>query len=92
MKIVFSGPGSAATGALVVGVLDGNTLTPSAKALNKKINRGLSRAIKASRFQGKTGQSLAVVTPAGTRLDRLLIVGLGKAKAVSYTHLRAHET
>jgi len=80
MKIVFSGPGSAATGALVVGVLDGNTLTPSAKALNKKINRGLSRAIKASRFQGKTGQSLAVVTPAGTRLDRLLIVGLGRAK------------
>ena len=83
MKIVFSGPGSAATGALVVGVLDGNTLTPSAKALNKKINRGLSRAIKASRFQGKTGQSLAVVTPAGTRLDRLLIVGLGKAKDVN---------
>ncbi|HIE20752.1 MAG TPA: leucyl aminopeptidase, partial [Rhodospirillales bacterium] len=68
---------------LVVGVLDGNTLTPSAKALNKKINRGLSRAIKASRFQGKTGQSLAVVTPAGTRLDRLLIVGLGKAKDVN---------
>ena len=83
MKIVFSGPGSAATGALVVGVLDGNTLTPSAMALNKKINRGLSRAIKASRFQGKTGQSLAVVTPAGTRLDRLLIVGLGKAKDVN---------
>ena len=83
MKIVFSGPGSAATGALVVGVLDGNTLTPSAKALNKKINRGLSRAIKASRFQGKTGQSLAVVTPAGTRLDHLLIVGLGKAKDVN---------
>ncbi|HIM25865.1 MAG TPA: leucyl aminopeptidase, partial [Rhodospirillales bacterium] len=63
--------------------LDGNTLTPSAKDLNKKINRGLSRAIKASRFQGKTGQSLAVVTPAGTRLDRLLIVGLGKAKDVN---------
>ena len=83
MKIVFSEPRSAATGALVVGVLDGNTLTPSAKALNKKINRGLSRAIKASRFQGKTGQSLAVVTPAGTRLDRLLIVGLGKAKDVN---------
>ena len=83
MKIVFSGPGSAATGALVVGVLEGNTLTPSAKTLDKKINRGLTRAIKASRFKGKAGQSLAVVTPAGTRLDRLLIVGLGKAKDVN---------
>ena len=71
MKIVFSGPGSAATGALVVGVLEGNALTPSAKALDKKFNRGLTRAIKASRFKGKTGQSLAVVTPAGTRLDGL---------------------
>ncbi|MDA1088913.1 MAG: leucyl aminopeptidase [Proteobacteria bacterium] len=82
MKIVFSGPGSAATGALVVGVLEDNTLTLSAKALDKKINGGLRRAFKTSRFKGKVGQSLTVVTPAGTRLDRLLIVGLGKAKDV----------
>lgn len=82
MKIVFSGPGSAATGALVVGVLDGNTLTPSAQALDKKLGRGLTRAIKASKFKGKSGQSLSVVTPAGTRLDRLLIVGLGKGKDI----------
>ncbi len=80
MKIVFSGPGSAATGALVVGVLEGNKLTPSAETLDKKIKGGLRRAIKASLFKGKAGQSLAIVTPAGTRLDRLLVVGLGKVK------------
>jgi len=83
MKIVFSGPGSAASGALVVGVLEGNMLTPSAKTLDKKIGGGIKRAIKASRFKGQAGQNLTVVTPAGTQLDRLLIVGLGKAKDIN---------
>ena len=55
MKIVFSGPGSAASGALVVGVLEGNMLTPSAKTLDKKIGGGIKRAIKASRFKGICG-------------------------------------
>ncbi len=82
MKIVFSGPGSAATGALVVGVLDGLKFTPSAKAVDKKTSRTITRAIKASNFKGKTGQSLSVLAPAGTRLDRVLVVGLGKAKGV----------
>jgi leucyl aminopeptidase len=82
MKIVFSGPGSAATGALVVGVLDGLKLTPSAKAVDKKTSRAITRAIKASNFKGKTGQSLSVLAPAGTRLDRVLVVGLGKGKDV----------
>jgi len=75
-------PGSAATGALVVGVLDGLKLTPSAKAVDKKTSRAITRAIKASNFKGKAGQSLSVLAPAGTRLDRVLVVGLGKAKDV----------
>ena len=82
MKIVFSRPGSAATGALVVGVLDGLKLTPSAKAIDKKTSRAITRAIKASNFKGKAGQSLSVLAPAGTRLDSVLVVGLGKASDV----------
>ena len=78
MKIVFSGPGLASTGALVVGVLEGGKLSPSAQALDKKTGRCLSRAIKASRFNGKSGQSLTIMAPEGTRLDRVLLVGLGK--------------
>ena len=78
MKIVFSGPGLASTGALVVGVLEGGKLSPSAQALDKKTGRCLSRAIKASRFIGKSAQSLTVMAPEGTRLDRVLLVGFGK--------------
>jgi len=88
MKIVFSGPGSAATGALVVGVLDGLKLTPSAKAADKKTGRAIMRAIKASNFKGKAGQSLSVLAPAETRLDQVLIVGLGKASEVDEVSLR----
>ena len=78
MKIVFSGPGLAATGALAVGVLEGGKLTPSAVALDKKINGGLRRAIKAGDFTGKANQGLTLMVPSGTRLDRVVAFGLGK--------------
>ena len=82
MKIVFSGPGSAATGALVVGVPDGNMLTPSAKDVDQKTGGAIRRAIKSGAFKGKAGQSLTLLSPAGTRLDLVLVVGLGKPKDV----------
>jgi leucyl aminopeptidase len=78
MKFVFSGPGTIATGALVIGVLDSNKLTPSAKKLDKKTGGALVRAIKSSSFSGKVNQSLTLLSPAGTKLDRILAVGLGK--------------
>jgi leucyl aminopeptidase len=80
MKIVFSGPGSAATGALVVGVSDGITLSSSAKEADKKTGGALKRAIKSGAFKGTAGQNLSLLSPAGTRLDRILVVGLGKPK------------
>jgi len=36
----------------------------------------------ASRFEGKKDQTLLLLTPAGLKLTRLLLVGLGKAKAI----------
>jgi len=82
MKIVFSGPGSADSGALVVGVQEGLKLTPSAQALDKRMKGGLKRAFKASTFKGKKGQSLSVLVPQGTRLDRIIVAGLGRAGEV----------
>ena len=83
MKIVFSGPGLAVTGALAVGVLEGGKLTPSAVALDKKINGGLRRAIKAGDFTGKANQGLTLMAPSGTRLDRVVAFGLGGVKNVA---------
>ncbi len=82
MKIAFSDPGMPAAGAVAVGVLDGNRLTASAKAVDRKTRGAVRRALKASRFEGKAGQTLTMVAPAGTRLERLLLVGLGKPKDI----------
>ena len=83
MKISFANPALPATGVVVVGVLDGRKLTDSAKALNKKMGGGLLRAIKASRFKGGKGDGLPVLAPGGTKLDRVFLVGLGKAQDIS---------
>ena len=75
MKIIFSEPGSVAMGIMVVGVSNANKLTASAKKMDKRTGGALLRSIKSSSFTGKAGQSLTILSPAGTQLDRLLIVG-----------------
>ena len=88
MKIVFSGPGSVSSGALAVFATEGAKLTPSAVALDKKTGGALTRAIKASRFIGKAQQSLTIMAPSGTRLDRIIIVGIGKPGHVDELAMR----
>ena len=81
MKISFAKPVSSYEGALVVTVLEGRTLTATGQALDSESGGTLSRAMAASRFEGKKDQTLLLMTPAGTKLTRVLLVGLGKAKA-----------
>jgi len=83
MKIAFSNPAMPASGAAVVGVLDGRKLTKAARDLDKKTGGALSQAIKAGRFRGKAGQSLTLLAPRGTKLERILAVGLGKPKEIN---------
>jgi len=89
MKIVFSQPALPTTGVVVVGVLEDRKLTPSAKALDKKMKGALSRAVKAGRFKGKPDQGLTLPAPGGTRLDRVHLVGLGKAEDLDARKLQA---
>ena len=83
MKFVFSGPGSAASGVLVIFVIEANKLTPSAKIFEKKTAGALMQAINSSSFKGKSGQCLTLLSPTGTKLDRILAVGLGKIGDIS---------
>ena len=78
MKISFAEPALPDTGAVVVLVADGKKLSPAAKELDKKTNGAVARAIKASRFDGKKGQTLEIVAPAGTALDRAILAGVNK--------------
>lgn len=89
MKITFANPTMPETGVVVVGVLDGRKLTDSAKTLDKKMAGGLVRAIKASRFKGAKTSSLALLAPAATGFDRVLLVGLGKAGVIDAKSMQA---
>ena len=80
MKVSFAKPGLPAKGALVVGVYEGKKLTASATELDRKTKGAITRAISGSRFAGKAKQVLSILAPAGTEANRVVLIGLGKAK------------
>ena len=80
MKLSFAKPGIPKSGALAVGVFDARTLTPAAQQVDEASDGALKRAMAASRFKGGSGESLDVVAPHGVGVDRIILVGLGKAK------------
>ncbi len=80
MKITFANPSEVKSGVAVVGVSEGRKLSSSAAAIDKASGGTLTRAIKASKFTGKTGQDLTVMAPGSSKLDRVLLIGLGKTK------------
>ena len=82
MQISFVTNEAAGDGAWVVGAVEGGALLPSAVRLDKASGGALTRALKYSRFTGKTGQMLEVLAPAGVKASRLLLVGLGKPESL----------
>src|SRR5882757_367473 len=84
MQISFVAPSNATSreGAWVVGAVEGAALLPGALGADKASGGALTRALKFSRFTGKSGQMLEVLAPAGLKISRLLLVGLGKADSV----------
>lgn len=89
MKIVFANPSQPSSGVAVVFATDAARLTPSAKTLDKQTQGMLTRAVKGSRFKGKAGQSLTVMAPVGGKLNRVVLVGLGKAKEIDDLGMQA---
>src|ERR1700704_4776527 len=78
MQISFVASSHVLGGAWVVGAGEGAALLPAGVAADKACGGALSRALKVSRFTGKTGQMLEVLAPPGLKASRLLLVGLGK--------------
>ncbi|MFM9862136.1 MAG: leucyl aminopeptidase [Micropepsaceae bacterium] len=66
-------------GTLVVGTAETEVPTGLLSDLDKQSKGAIARAMKAARFTGAKGQVVELLAPAGIELDRLLIVGLGKA-------------
>ena len=66
-------------GTLAVGITETEEPTGLLGDLDKQSKGAIARAMKAARFTGARGQVVEILAPAGLSLDRLLIVGLGKA-------------
>ncbi|HCK17788.1 MAG TPA: leucyl aminopeptidase, partial [Thalassospira sp.] len=78
MKITFSDLAIPKTGAVIAFATEGADLMPSAVALDEATGGAITKAIKASTFKGKSGQSLQVLAPANVDLSRVIIFGIGK--------------
>lgn len=79
MKISFAKIKQPTQGTVVVFCAEAGKWLPSAITLDQKLGGALKRAAKAENFTGKAGQKMTVLAPAGSRLDRVLCIGLGKA-------------
>jgi leucyl aminopeptidase len=88
MKITFSPPSQSQSGTLVVGVLEGGEMLFTTAALDKKSGGAVSRAMKASRFKGERGQWLSLLAPSNLPLNRLVLLGIGKAEDIDDKRLQ----
>jgi len=83
MNISFAAPSVPTSGALVVGVLEGKKLSPSAANLNKQTGGALERALATGSFAGKKGEILEIIAPANLQNSRILLVGIGEPGKLS---------
>ncbi|SOD94757.1 leucyl aminopeptidase [Caenispirillum bisanense] len=89
MKISFAKPAVPDAGALAVLVAQDAEPAAFLKDLDGTLNGALARARAAGRFEGKAGQTLSLLAPMGTDLDRIVLVGIGKAADVDSLGLQA---
>ena len=77
MKIEFAAAAST-SGAIAVPVYEGASLSAAAETLDGATSGAVKRAVAASRFSGKPGQTLEIVAPSGVENSRIVLFGLGE--------------
>jgi len=85
MKITFAKITVPSQGAVAFGVTSNGKFGPTAAKLDKRTRGSLSRAMKAVNFKGKRESVLEISTPSGTRLSKVVLLGLGDAKSLDDT-------
>jgi leucyl aminopeptidase len=83
MQISFTAPSAKVqAGSWVVAASEGRALSQAAVKADKASAGALTRALKFSRFTGKSGEMLEVLAPGSLAASRLVLVGLGKPDAL----------
>ena len=89
LKIAFSSDALPSQNALALTVAAKGKLGEQGVKLDKKLGGAISRAIKAAAFVGEKEKTLTILSPAKTRLTRLVLVGIGDPAAAN-TNLFVH--
>ena len=82
-SIKAQSPEKVRTGCVVVGIAEGNRLSPSAKTLDVVAGQHLSRLLKQGDLSGKVGKTLLLHNVPGISAERVLLVGTGPEKSLS---------
>ncbi|MBD24034.1 MAG: leucyl aminopeptidase [Candidatus Marinimicrobia bacterium] len=85
MKISFAKISVLSKGTVIYGVPNGGKLGPAASKFDKRTRGSLSRAMKSASFKGEKEKSLVVLAPVGTRLDKVVLIGLGDVRDLRET-------
>src|SRR5215475_14115223 len=80
LKLEFTKFAPPAKGVLIVFCEEGLKFGSAARQAIAPAGDLVTRAATAERFKGKNGSALDIVAPAGLDVDRLVIVGAGKAR------------
>jgi leucyl aminopeptidase len=83
MKVDFLAKAPSDSAVLVVFVANNRKFIGQGEALDQASKGALSRALSAPKFTAKRGQVLDLLSPAGLKQRRLLIVGLGQGREIS---------
>jgi leucyl aminopeptidase len=83
MKVSFAQLSRPASGAVAIGVADGGKLGKTGQAIDRATGGALSAAMKAAKFTGQSGKTVAVYAPPRSKLTQVVALGLGKAKSMT---------
>lgn len=77
LSVVLADPALPSAGTVFVFAAGGGVLSDSAAALDQTTGGALVRAMGVERMTGKKDETVAVLAPAGTGLDRVVVIGVG---------------
>jgi leucyl aminopeptidase len=67
---------------MVVFLPEGGNLSGLAADVDARSEGQIARALKAAKFEAKRDQLLDIIAPAGSKLDRIIVAGLGETKKI----------
>ncbi|WP_207476236.1 leucyl aminopeptidase [Arenibaculum pallidiluteum] len=89
MKFNFADAALPKAGTLAILVAADRRLGALGQELDRITGGAVGRAMETARFSGKAEETLSLLAPGGTELDRVLLVGIGKPEQVDEQALAA---